>query len=233
MKLTRLFLAIGSLAFLGLTFAPRTWASDFDKRTVLTVHEPIQVPNTVLQPGTYVVKVLDNMGNRHVVQIFNADETEIITTILAIPNERLKVTDGSSFAFWETPPGQPKALRAWFYPAELGGQEFAYPKMKAVAIAAAAHEEVPSTEAKTEPELKTAEVVEVAPPPPAPAATAPEQPRVEIAQAAPPPEPAPEPAVAAAPETKLPKTASPYPLIGLAGLIFLGGFGTLRLIRTW
>jgi len=231
MKLTRLFLAIGSLAFLGLTFVPRTWASDFDKRTVLTVHEPIQVPNTVLQPGTYVMKLMDSMGNQHIVQIFNADETELITTILAIPNERLKVTDKTSFEFWETPPGQPKALRAWFYPAWSWGQEFAYPKTKAVAIAAVAKTEVPSTEAKTPEEFKRAEVVEVTPqgtvePVPAPAP-------VEIAQATPPParEPVAEPAPAPAPETKLPKTGSPYPLFGLAGLVLLAAFGTMRLIR--
>ena len=233
MKLTRLFLAIGSLAFLGLTFVPRTWASEFDKRTVLTVHEAIQVPNTVLQPGTYVVKVLDSMGNRNIVQIFNADETELITTILAIPNERLTVTDKSAFEFWETPPGQPKALRAWFYPGWNWGQEFAYPKVKAVAIAAAAKTEVPSTEAKAPEELKKAEVVEVTPqgtvePLPAPAAPAPP---VEIAQATPPPAPEPAAEPAPAPETKLPKTASPYPLIGLAGLVLLAAFGTMRLIR--
>src|SRR4051812_33851104 len=120
MKLTRLILSTCTIAMLGLTLAPATWGSDFDKKTVLTIYEPIQVPNAVLQPGTYVVRLLDNMGNRHVVQIFNAEETRIITTILAIPNERLKATDNSAFAFWEMLPGQPKALRAWFYPAELG-----------------------------------------------------------------------------------------------------------------
>jgi len=232
MKLTRLFLGIGSLAFLGLTFAPRSLASEFDRKTTLTIDQPIQVPNAVLQPGTYVMKLLDSPGSRDIVQIFNADETQIITTILAIPNARLKVTDKSYFAFWETPPGQPKALRAWFYPGWSSGAEFAYPKMKAVAIAAAAQTEVPSTEAKAPTELKSAEVVEVTPQgkeEPMPAVTAPEQPRVEIAKAAPPPEPEP----VAAPEPILPKTASPYPLIGIAGLFLLAAFGTLRLARTW
>lgn len=228
MKLTRLFLAIGSLVLLGLTIAVPTWASDFDKKTILTIDQPIQVPNAVLQPGKYVIKVVDSLGNQHIVQIFNADETQLITTILAIPNWRLKVTDKSSFVFWETPPGQPPALRAWFYPAWNWGQEFAYPKTKAVAIAAAAHAEVPSTEAKAAPEMKSAEVVEVTPQgtvEPVPEVTAP----AEVAQAEQPPAPAPE----VVQETKLPKTASPYPLIGLLGLVFLAAFGTLRLIRTW
>ena len=227
-KLTRVFLAIGSLALVGLAFIPRSWASESDRKTVLTVDKAIQVPNAVLQPGTYVLKLLDSPGNRNIVQIFNADETELITTILAIPNQRLEVTEKSAFQFWETPPGQPPALRSWFYPGWSSGQEFAYPKIKAVAIAAVSKAEVPSTEAKAPEEFKTAEVVEVTPQgtvEPAPAAPAP----VETAQAIPPPAPVEGPAPA--PETKLPKTGSPYPMIGLAGLVLLSAFGTVRLIR--
>jgi hypothetical protein len=33
--------------------------------------------------------------------------------ILAIPNYRLKPTGASTFQFWETPAGQPRAMRAW------------------------------------------------------------------------------------------------------------------------
>ena len=53
-----------------------------------------------------------------------------MTTILAIPNYRLQPTGKTVFTFWETPPGQPKALRAWFYPGDNFGQEFAYPKIR-------------------------------------------------------------------------------------------------------
>lgn len=222
MKLARLFLAIGGLALFALAVSSPARADTFDKKTIFTITEPVQVPNVVLQPGTYVLKLLSSPSDRHIVQIYNKDQTRLITMFLAIPNYRLKVTEKTQFVFWETPPGQPRALRAWFYPADNFGQEFAYPKTTAVAIAAATKTEVPSTEAKTEPELKSAEVVEVTPqgkeePVPEPAKPA------EVAQAAP---PAPEPA-------KLPATASPYPFIGLLGLTFLAAFGTLRVIRSW
>jgi len=60
------------------------------------------------------------------------------------------------------------------------------------------------------------EEAQAAPPPPAPeAAPAPEQ--------APAPAPAPQ---------ELPKTSSPYPLIGLAGLLSLAMFLVLRAVRT-
>jgi hypothetical protein len=230
MKLARLFLAIGSLALLGPALTSPARADSFDKKTTLTIKDTIQVPNAVLQPGKYVFKLLNSNSSRHIVQIYNADQTQLITTILAIPDYRIKVTGKTQFLFWETPPGQPKALRAWFYPGDNFGQEFAYPKSEATELAAVAKTDVPSTETKAAPELKAAEVVEVTPqgntePVPAPPK------RVQVAKAAPPPEPAPEPAPSAAPPAQLPATASPYPLIGLAGLLFLAGFGVVRVIR--
>jgi len=54
-------------------------------------------------------------------------------------------------------------MRAWFYPGDNFGQEFAYPKTKSVEIAKVAHAPVPAVvvETETEAELKTAPVVVV------------------------------------------------------------------------
>ena len=146
----QLVLAVASIGLLGVAIAPSARADQWNKKTILTVNETIQVPNKVLPPGKYVIKLLDSPSNRHIVQIFNGDETHLLTTILAIPNYRLQPTGKTVFGFWETPPGQPKALRAWFYPGDNFGQEFAYPKSAAVQIAASAHAAVPTTEV-TEP----------------------------------------------------------------------------------
>jgi hypothetical protein len=67
---------------------PSLRADTWDKKTVLTINEAIQLPHTVLQPGTYVFKLADSLSDRHIVQIFNADQSQIIATILAIPNYR-------------------------------------------------------------------------------------------------------------------------------------------------
>src|SRR5947199_2828780 len=93
-------------------------ADVWNKKTILTVNQAIQVPNKVLEPGQYVFKLADSQSDRHIVQIFNGDESHIITTILAIPNYRLQPTGKSQFTFWETPAGEPRALRAWFYPGD-------------------------------------------------------------------------------------------------------------------
>ena len=226
----QLVLAVASIGLLGVAIAPSARADQWNKKTILTVNETIQVPNKVLPPGKYVIKLLDSPSNRHVVQIFNGDETQLLTTILAIPNLRLQPTGKTVFGFWETPPGQPKALRAWFYPGDNFGQEFAYPKAAAVQIAASAHTPVPTTEVTEASELSTAAV-----------STTP-APQEETAQAAPAPAPEPqpeaqapaaEPAPAPAPAPQeLPKTASPYPLIGLAGMLSLAIFLVLRVVRT-
>jgi hypothetical protein len=225
--MTRFVLAIASIGLLGVAFAPSGRADEWNKKTTLTVSESFQVPNKVLPPGTYVIKMLDSPSDRHIVQIFNADETQLQTTILAIPNYRLQPTGKTVVTFWETPPGQPKALRAWFYPGDNFGQEFAYPKSAAVQIAAVSHQPVPTTEAIQPAELPKAEITQTQPEP------------QEVAQATPPtasatqePALAPAPAAAAVPAPQeLPKTASPYPLIGLAGLLSLGLFALLRSFR--
>jgi LPXTG-motif cell wall-anchored protein len=219
-------LVAGVLAF-------RAQADPWDKKTILTVNKTFQVQDRVLPAGTYVFKLLDSPSNRHVVQIFNQDQSHIIDTILAIPNYRLQPTGHSRFLFYETPPGAAPALHAWFYPGDNFGQEFRYPKHLAML------ETVQQTESsritKQAEETKQEETAEAAPPPPpAPVEEKKEEERTEIAQAAPPPAPAPAPEAAPAPvETpkQLPKTASPFPLIGLGGLLSMGLGGLLRLKR--
>jgi hypothetical protein len=213
-------------------FAFRAQAGVWEKRTVLTVDQTIQIRNTVLQPGTYVLRLADNMADRHIVQIFDRDQTHIIDTVMAIPNERLQPTGDSSFLFWETPPGTAKALRAWFYPGDDFGQEFPYPKQLtqlASYTPAPSFTPAPPPPPQPEPEVvapPTQPQAEVQPPPQE------EQP-VVIAQnntPAPAVEEPPAPQPSPAPET-LPKTASLYPLIGLGGLLSLGLYNLIRVKR--
>jgi hypothetical protein len=217
----RLILAIASIGLLGIAFAPSAPADEWNKKTIMTVGEPIQVPNLVLPAGTYVIKLLDSPSDRHIVQIFNADENHLFTTILAIPNYRIQPTGKTVFTFWETPPGQPKALRAWFYPGDNFGQEFAYPKSAAVQIAAVSHQTVPTTEATQPAELPQAPVTQTQP-----------EPQQEVAQNTPPPQPVAAPAPEPIPvPQELPKTASIYSLIGLVGVFALGLFALVRTFR--
>jgi LPXTG-motif cell wall-anchored protein len=215
--------SIASAAFAGciaLVLTAGLQADEWNKKTVLTVTEPIEVPSccnashtVTLQPGEYVMKLMNSLSDRHIVQVFDKDEKHIITTILAIPNYRLRPTGNTVFQYWEVPAGEPKELRAWFYPGDNFGQEFAYHKQKALQIAAFAKTPVPAIEVDTVAveELNTVPVVAVDP--------------VQTAERAATPA---EPAEAAAP-TALPKTASTMPLFGLIGLLSLAAFGVLSI----
>jgi hypothetical protein len=134
--MTNYFTKLALVAVVGIAGAGLVGADEWNKKTVITTDEVLQLPNATLQPGTYVMKLLGSDANRHIVQFFSKDEKHLITTILAIPNERLRPTGKTVFGFWEVPAGKPKALRAWFYPGDNFGQEFAYPKSEASVISA-------------------------------------------------------------------------------------------------
>ena len=129
------------LALMGAVFSPAAKADEWNRKTVMTFSGPVEIPGVhlkgwgVLPAGTYVFKILDSQSDRHIVQIFNKDETQCYATILAIPNYRLKATGKTVVTFRERPAGQPEALRAWFYPGKNWGEEFVYPKAKAIELA--------------------------------------------------------------------------------------------------
>jgi len=201
-------------------------ADEWNKETKITFSGPVQIEKIQLPAGTYVFKLADTT-DRHVVQIFNADQTQVVATILAIPDYRVEPTGKTVVKFAETSdsseasgevPESGVPIKEWFYPGDNFGNEFRV--MPQPQVAAAQPEPAP------------------APPPPAPAAEPPQPAAPPAAQPAAPafPEaeapPTPEPA---APEaqtapTQLPQTASEMPLVGLMGLISLAGAVSLRLI---
>lgn len=195
-------------------------ADEWSKRTVVTFSAPVELPGIVLPAGTYVFKLLDSVSNRHIVQVFNENETKLYTTILAIPNYRLEPTGETVMHFAERPKGTPTALRGWFYPGDNFGQEFVYPKTRAVNLAAEV--KAPVLAAPVTPETKPEELVQapvetVAPPEEAPAPP----PVIEKPAPAVEAEPLPVPAPAPAPAPELPKTASELPLVALLGVTSL------------
>ena len=210
-------------------------ASDYDKRTVVTFNEPVMiagVPVVTLEPGQYVIKLVNHDHSRNIVQVFNEREDKLFTTVLAIPNYRLFPKDKTTFGFWETPRGNPIALRAWFAPGDNWGQEFVYPKGLAAKMARDTGETVLTSPAETVAELETAPVTEVtktgeeqpleaAFTAPVPETIAPEPAVTEVAVAEPAPEPAAEPVA-------LPATGSPYFMIGLGGLLAMAAGLTLN-----
>src|SRR6267378_3028921 len=129
-------------AVVTVALAPSARADEWNKKTILTFSGPVQIPGATLPTGTYVFKLADISGNRHVVQVFDKDEKKIYTTILAIPNDRLEPTDKPVVLFSERATGSPQAVKVWYYPGDRVGNEFAYPKSQAMRIAKETHRRV-------------------------------------------------------------------------------------------
>lgn len=236
MKLFNAATTVACMALLGAAVATPAHADDWNRKTTITFSAPVEIPGVhlkgwgVLPAGTYVFKVMDSLSDRHIVQIFNADETTIYATILAIPNYRLKATDKTVMTFRERAAGEPEALRAWFYPGRNWGEEFVYPKEKAVVLAKSTNipvlftaVDLPTEVAESE-KLVDAPVVAVLRSAPI-MAIQPSGEEVQLAAVVTPP-PA---AVEVATAKTLPGTASPLFLIAMFGLLALGGAFTLRL----
>jgi len=136
---------ISCLVWVALAFPPGVKADDQSKRTVVTFNEPVEIPGgTILPPGTYVFKLMDSASDRNIVQIFNVEETQMHATVLAIANHRSGPAGRTVTMFGETEAGSPEAIRAWFYPGDNWGQEFVYPKTRAIELAKLTNQPVPS-----------------------------------------------------------------------------------------
>jgi len=147
---------IGALA-VATILMPSARADEFNKQTFLTFSAPVQVPGATLPAGTYMFKLADLQGNRHVVQIFDKEGMKVFTTILAIPDQRLEPSDKPVVLFGETPAGTPAAIKAWFYPGDTIGDEFVYPRSEAMRIAQATHQPVLSRSDESS-DMKSGEV---------------------------------------------------------------------------
>jgi hypothetical protein len=199
-------ISLFAVTLLGATVLPSAQADTWNKKTVVTFSQAVEVPGRILPAGTYTFQLLDSQSDRHIVQIFNADGSQILATILAINNYRLQSTGDTVMKFSERPGDSPEALRAWFYPGDNFGQEFVYPKPRAIVLAQTAKVIVPAVAADTidDSVIKTIPIVAVTP----------DQKEVEVTkviQTTP-------PSVAAVKETEeLPQTAGHLPLIALLG----------------
>jgi len=232
---------LGGLLLTGV--ATRANADEWDKKTYVTISQPIEVPGAVLPPGKYVFKLLDSASDRHIVQIMNAEENHVYSTILAIPKQRMEPADKTILTFYEIPGGAPEPIRSWFYPGNTIGQEFVYPRRRAMEIALAMKQGVPILAESRQSAAEAAAPVET----PAPAV----EPITESANsadriappdeaAAPAPLPSPETAASepeeqpaqltdtTAAEPAMPHTAGNTAALGLIGLCCLGVAASLR-----
>jgi hypothetical protein len=220
MKIVKTLLVVLTLTLFGAIFASGVQGDDWNKKTVMTFSQPVEIPGQILPAGTYTIKLVNLDSDRHVVQFLDADGIKVIATVLAINDWRLHPTGETVVRFAERSGDNPEALKAWFYPGDNFGQEFVYPKQRAIQLAAASREPVPAiAEDEASADIKTAPIVAVTP----------DQKEVPVTEAIATTPPADDTTPLVAQNTtpapaadSLPKTASPVPLIALLGLASLG-----------
>jgi LPXTG-motif cell wall-anchored protein len=232
MKFAKVALFLLAFALVGAALQPSAQADSWNKQTVVTFSEPVEVPGLILPAGTYMFRLSNSMTDRKIVQIFTADGSRVLATIITINDYRLKPMEKTIMTFTERPADAPAALRAWFYPGDLFGSEFVYPKRRALELAATTKVVVPAVAVDTidEDAIKSLPIVAITP----------EKQEVEVAaviQTTPPadavvvtPAPAEVAPVAVTPVAvtpvtvteELPKTGSSLPLLALMGALSIG-----------
>ena len=105
-------------------FSPTSKADEWNKKTIVTLNEPIEVSGHVLDPGQYVFQLADSPSNRNIVQIWNGDQSHLIMQVQAVTAYRADVPGHTVMRIDERPINQAEAMTKWFYPGENFGVEF-------------------------------------------------------------------------------------------------------------
>ena len=116
MKTSKL-LGLGTLIVLmAVAWAPPVQAQIPEYSTVVLT-EPTDVGDTVIQPGTYLFRILPSIRNRNQVQITSLDRETIHATVMTIPHH-VSPTDqpipNTMLGYYPSIDGQPRMLRTWY-----------------------------------------------------------------------------------------------------------------------
>lgn len=137
-----LALAVCFVLFSAAFSAPAE-ASERNQATKVTFSAPVEVPGTVLPAGSYLFTIMPDDPEHNVVQIWSADHTKFFSTVMTVPDYRRKPT-GNPVLLFDQQAGSPAAVQAWFYPGDLYGHDFVYPKSRATELAKESGQPVPS-----------------------------------------------------------------------------------------
>jgi hypothetical protein len=128
MSVSRSLAIVVCLILACMVFLPAARADEWNEATKLTFRESVGIPGSVLPAGTYWFLLLNDQGNRSIVQIFSSDRLTLYATVFTASAQRMQSTDRTEVTFAERPHSRPEALLKWYYPGLLTGHEFVYPK---------------------------------------------------------------------------------------------------------
>ena len=119
------------------------------KKSTITLTDLSEVPGMVLEPGTYVLKAEESPGSeKFVIQLLNQDESQILTSFVAVPDHRQRPDYDTVITFFTGITDGPRPIQTWFYVGDMNGYEFVYPKPRAKEIAKRTDDHVMAAESK-------------------------------------------------------------------------------------
>jgi hypothetical protein len=127
LPLTALTAAVAALSYLAVPAAADQW----DKQTILTFNNPVEVPGHVLLPGTYVFRLADLSSDRNVVEVFRQDKNgmdHLVTIKHVAAAWTPKEHKNPKVTFSERHSNTPEAINSWYYPGSHRGWQFIYRK---------------------------------------------------------------------------------------------------------
>jgi hypothetical protein len=131
---------LNAMLYIAMTFgsfAQEYLPAQWNKKSILTVEKQLELPGIVLETGTYVVRLHENGEKRSLIQVLDRAETQVLATILAVPDHRVRPEGDAEFTYHETRAGKPPAIRTWYYTTDVVGLEVVYPKLRAKELAKA------------------------------------------------------------------------------------------------
>ena len=153
--MTRIFSARASIiaAALLVTFAAShasAQATTASKQMFLTFSSTVQVPGAMLPKGTYMFRIADPDSQR-IWQVLDKSQHHVLAQFFFVRTADRTMAEMSAahgkpvVRFHESASGVPPAIRIVYYPADMAGAEFLYPKEQATQFAGTTHEATVAT----------------------------------------------------------------------------------------
>lgn len=113
---------------MALLLSPATKADDWDKKTIVTFDQDVAIPDQVLPAGTYVFKLMRSSANRFIVQVWDQDEDQLLSTLITVGDSYPNPSGKAYFVLdmTGTDEGYPPAVVSWFFGNGDDGREFLY-----------------------------------------------------------------------------------------------------------
>jgi hypothetical protein len=136
----------GVLALALMGFVPQARADSRNQLTEFKFNQPVRLPhNVVLPAGSYWFRVPDVINSGNIVQVYNANRTQLLATIETIATERPEnpansptIGDGQ-LTIAKLPNHQVPLIIKWIYPGQFQGHEFVYSPKRENQLAKSGH----------------------------------------------------------------------------------------------